>query len=161
MKNKIVTKEALRFLLERFRQMGKTIVFTNGCFDILHAGHVRYLQDAKKLGDILVLGLNSDSSVRILKGPLRPIIPENERADVLSALEMINYIIFFSEETPLNLIEYLRPHILVKGGDWSEEQIAGAKEVCRWGGRVVIVPQTPGISTTDVIHKILKIYGKS
>ncbi len=142
--HKIVSKEKLKARLQKLRQEGKTIVFTNGCFDILHVGHVRYLREAKKLGDVLILALNSDTSVRAIKGEKRPLVPEDERADIMAALE---------------LIEYLEPHILVKGGDWREEAIAGADFVKGTGGRVVTIPLTEGRSTTNIVEKIRQVYG--
>jgi rfaE bifunctional protein nucleotidyltransferase chain/domain len=157
--DKILSKEQLKAKLDALRQEGKRIVFTNGCFDILHVGHVRYLREAKKLGDILVLGLNSDSSVRSLKGEKRPLVPQDERADVLAALESIDYITIFDALTPLELIKYLKPHLLVKGGDWSEDAIVGADVMGEWGGRVVIAPLIKGRSTTNVVEKILQVYG--
>jgi rfaE bifunctional protein nucleotidyltransferase chain/domain len=150
----IVSKEILKEKLERLKSEGKKIVFTNGCFDIIHAGHVRYLREAKKLGDILVLALNSDSSVRLIKGDERPIVPEEGRAIVVGSLESVDYVALFDEETPLRLIEYLRPHILVKGGDWDEENVVGRDAVRKWGGEVVIIPEVKGASTTNIIEKI-------
>jgi len=155
---KILSRKELRTALDGLRSNGKKIVFTNGCFDILHVGHVQYLQEAKKLGDILVLGLNSDSSVRTLKGEKRPLVPEDERAIVLAALESVDFVTIFDESTPLELIEYLQPDFLVKGGDWAVEEIAGAEAIKKWGGRVVIAPLTEGRSTTNVVEKILQLY---
>jgi len=157
--NKVLTKEALRKELDRLREEGKSIAFTNGCFDILHVGHVRYLTEAKKTADILVLALNSDSSVRTIKGEKRPLIPQGERAEVLAGLSSINYVTIFDEATPLELIKYLKPDILIKGGDWSEENIVGRDEVRSWGGRVVVVPEVEGASTTNIVDKVLKVYG--
>jgi len=155
---KILSRKELRTALDGLRSNGKKIVFTNGCFDILHVGHVQYLQEAKKLGDILVLGLNSDSSVRTLKGEKRPLVPEDERAIVLAALESVDFVTIFDESTPLELIEYLQPDFLVKGGDRAVEEIAGAEAIKKWGGRVVIAPLTEGRSTTNVVEKILQLY---
>jgi rfaE bifunctional protein nucleotidyltransferase chain/domain len=155
---KILLWEPLKAALDKCRRKGKKIVFTNGCFDILHVGHVRYLRAAKKLGDILVLGLNSDSSVRTLKGEKRPLVPQDERADVLAALEAVDYVTIFTELTPLELIEYLKPDILVKGGDWSEETIVGSDAVKTWGGRVAVAPLIEGRSTTNIVEKILQVY---
>ncbi|HEY5497390.1 MAG TPA: D-glycero-beta-D-manno-heptose 1-phosphate adenylyltransferase, partial [Syntrophales bacterium] len=129
------------------------------CFDILHVGHVRYLREAKKLGDILVLALNSDASVRAIKGEKRPLVPEEERADIMAALESIDYVILFDDPTPQQLIEYLQPDILVKGGDWAEAAIAGADFVKASGGRVITIPLTEGRSTTNIVEKIRKVYG--
>lgn len=157
--SKIFSRETLKEQLSRLRQAGKTIVFTNGCFDILHVGHVRYLGEAKKLGDILVLALNSDTSVRAIKGEKRPLVPEDERADIMAALESIDYVILFDDPTPQRLIEYLQPDILVKGGDWAEAAIAGADFVKASGGRVITIPLTEGRSTTNIVEKIRQVYG--
>ena len=155
---KILSREHLKTKLDECRRQGKRIVFTNGCFDILHVGHVRYLREAKKLGDVLVLGLNSDSSVRALKGEKRPLVPEEERADVLAALEAVDYVTIFNELTPLELIAHLKPDFLVKGGDWSENAIVGADIIKKWGGRVVVAPLIEDKSTTNIVEKILQVY---
>jgi D-beta-D-heptose 7-phosphate kinase/D-beta-D-heptose 1-phosphate adenosyltransferase len=157
--DKIYSREKLKKIIDRLRKERKKIVFTNGCFDILHVGHTRYLEEAKKQGDVLVLGLNSDDSVRSLKGQKRPVIPENERADVVAALESVDFVTIFPELTPLELIEYLKPDVLVKGGDWKEEQVVGRKSVEKWGGRVIIIPEIKGSSTTNIVEKIMKVYG--
>lgn len=157
--HKIVSREHLKEQLQKLRQEGKAIVFTNGCFDILHVGHVRYLREAKKLGDVLVLALNSDASVRTIKGEKRPLVPEEERADIMASLACIDYVVIFSEPTPQELIEYLQPDILVKGGDWTEDAIAGADFVKAAGGRVVTIPLTVGKSTTNIVEKIRQVYG--
>jgi D-beta-D-heptose 7-phosphate kinase/D-beta-D-heptose 1-phosphate adenosyltransferase len=159
--NKIYPKEKLKEEIEKLRKKGKRIVFTNGCFDILHVGHTRYLKEAKKLGDVLILALNSDVSIKSIKGAKRPLIPENERADVVASLEAVDYVTIFNELTPLELIEYIKPDILVKGGDWTEEQVVGRESVRKWGGKVMIVPEMKGASTTNIVGKILKVYGKS
>ncbi|MBM4270618.1 MAG: D-glycero-beta-D-manno-heptose 1-phosphate adenylyltransferase [Deltaproteobacteria bacterium] len=156
--SKIHSREILKEKIDRLRKEGKKIVFTNGCFDILHVGHTRYLREAKKLGDILILALNSDSSVRGLKGDRRPLIPEEERADIVASLEAVDYVTIFDEPTPLTLIEYLKPDILVKGGDWKEEAVVGRDAITRWGGSVVIIPEIKGASTTNIIEKIRDIY---
>lgn len=142
--------------LEKFlkENQGKRIVFTNGCFDILHRGHVTYLAEAKKLGDLLVIGLNSDESVKRLKGPERPINNENDRLYVLSQLKSVDFVEIFSEDTPLNLILKVAPKVLVKGGDWKIDQIVGAKEVIQAGGDVFSLKFVDGYSTTSIIHKI-------
>jgi D-beta-D-heptose 7-phosphate kinase/D-beta-D-heptose 1-phosphate adenosyltransferase len=158
---KIYSREKLKKIIDRLRKEGKKIVFTNGCFDILHVGHTRYLEEARKQGDVLVIGLNSDDSVRSLKGQKRPVIPENERADVVAALESVDFVTIFPELTPLELIEYLKPDVLVKGGDWKEEQVVGRKSIEKWGGRVIIIPEIKGSSTTNVIEKIIEVYGKN
>lgn len=133
---------------------GRRIVFTNGCFDLLHPGHVRYLTAARALGDILVVGLNSDQSVRRLKGAGRPILGVDERAEVLLALSAVDHVVVFDEDTPRELIAALRPDILVKGADWALEDIVGREEVEATGGRVVRVDVVPGVSTTELIRRI-------
>jgi rfaE bifunctional protein nucleotidyltransferase chain/domain len=157
--NKILERKDLRNKLEELRHQGKKIAFTNGCFDILHVGHVRYLHEAKKNADVLVLALNSDSSVRSIKGEKRPLVPENERAELLAALEFVDFVTIFPELTPLELINYLKPDVLIKGGDWPEEKVIGRDEVKKWGGRVAIIPEVKGKSTTDIVEKIKKLYG--
>ena len=137
-----------------FKQASQ-IVFTNGCFDILHAGHVQYLQQARSQGDFLVVGLNSDASVKRLKGPQRPIQNENDRALILAALACVNAVLIFSEDTPLNLITSLQPNILVKGGDWKVDQIVGGPEVVAMGGEVRSLMFKEGSSTTSIVDKIL------
>lgn len=158
--NKILSQEALKEKINLLRDKGKKIVFTNGCFDILHVGHTRYLREAKKYGDVLVLALNSDRSVRSLKGETRPLIPEEERADVVASLEVVDYVTIFDELTPLALIEDLKPDVLVKGGDWKEESVVGRDSVKKWGGKVMIIPETKGASTTNIIEKICQTYCK-
>jgi len=155
---KIYPRNELKAEIDRLKREGKRVIFTNGCFDILHAGHTRYLREAKKLGDVLVLALNSDSSVRSIKGPMRPIVPEAERAEVVAALDSVDYVTVFDELTPLELIEFLRPDVIVKGGDWAEKDIVGAEAVRKWGGRVAIMPEIEGASTTNIIDKVLQAY---
>ncbi|HPV49233.1 MAG TPA: D-glycero-beta-D-manno-heptose 1-phosphate adenylyltransferase [Smithellaceae bacterium] len=155
---KILTRPVLREKIDELRREGKRIAFTNGCFDILHVGHVRYLKEARKTADVLVLALNSDSSVRALKGETRPLVTESERAEVLAALECVDFITIFPELTPLELICYLKPDVLVKGGDWSEDQVVGRKEVKEWGGYVEIIPEVAGKSTTGIVEKIIAAY---
>lgn len=150
----VVTLDQLGKELKLSRQSQK-VVFTNGCFDILHVGHVRYLQAARKLGDCLVVGLNSDTSVRELKGPTRPIQNEQDRSEILAALECVGFVVLFSESTPLKLIEFVRPDVLVKGGDWSVDQIVGSSFVQSYGGLVQSLPFVAGRSSTDIIEKIL------
>ncbi len=136
------------------RNKNKKIVFTNGCFDILHKGHVTYLAEARKLGDVLLIGVNSDASVKRLKGPERPINNEQDRAYVLSQLKSVDFTEIFTEDTPLNLILKVKPHVLVKGGDWKIDQIVGAKEVIAHGGEVFSLNFVDGYSTTSIIKKI-------
>lgn len=145
-------------LIHNLKKNGKRIVFTNGCFDILHVGHVRYLEQAKSLGDVLVVGINGDRSVRGLKGPRRPILPVEERGEILSGLGCTDYITVFDEPTPFELISLLRPDVLVKGGDWTPEQVVGREVVEGSGGRVVILPFVEGSSTTNIIDVILEKY---
>jgi D-beta-D-heptose 7-phosphate kinase/D-beta-D-heptose 1-phosphate adenosyltransferase len=156
--NKILERNALQNKLEELRKKGKKIAFTNGCFDILHVGHVRYLREAKKTADVLVLALNSDSSVRSIKGEKRPLMDEEERAEILASLEFIDFITIFPELTPLELINCLKPDILIKGGDWPEEKVVGREEVKKWGGRVAIIPEIEGKSTTNIVEKIKSLY---
>jgi len=156
---KIVDSDVLAERLDDLRRFGKRIVFTNGCFDILHAGHVRYLSEAGSHGDMLIVGLNSDKSVKMIKGERRPIIPELERAEVLAGLWCVDYVTLFHEPDPLRLIEKLKPDVLVKGADWAEDKIIGADVVTGRGGKVVRVHVVPGISTSQIIEKILTIYG--
>lgn len=136
------------------KRNGRRIVFTNGCFDLLHPGHVQSLEQARALGDVLIVGLNSDKSVRELKGPGRPVLPELERAEVLAALECVDAVVIFDELTPRNVIAALLPDVLVKGGDWPGDQIVGREEVEAAGGRVVSVPVVPGYSTSAILNKI-------
>ncbi len=147
--------ELLPLITEHKRQ-GHTVVFTNGCFDLLHVGHIRYLARAKSEGDILVVGLNSDRSVRSLKGPDRPIQREEDRAEILAALRAVDYVVIFDEPTPIDLITAIKPAVLVKGEDWQEDDIVGAKEVKSWGGRVVRAAFTSGASTTNLIDRMKK-----
>src|SRR5713226_3920028 len=154
---KIVTIEALIKERERLRSEGKRLVFTNGCFNLLHPGHVRYLSAARSLGDALVVALNSDRSVRVLKGEGRPILDEQERAEVIAALEAVDYVIVFDEETPRELIADLLPDVLVKGGDWPLDRIIGREEVEAAGGRVISLPYIEGSSTSDIIERVAKI----
>lgn len=155
---KIKTIGPMKAIVARLKSRGKKVVFTNGCFDILHVGHVRYLRKAKNQGDILVIGLNTDRSVREIKGEKRPVVPEKERAEVLAALEFVDYVVLFDEPDPLRLIEALEPNVLVKGADWPKSRIIGREIVEKIGGRVVRVPLVGGASSTGVIEKIIKAY---
>jgi D-glycero-beta-D-manno-heptose 1-phosphate adenylyltransferase len=157
---KIYDSDSLKDRLSELRRLGKRVVFTNGCFDILHTGHVRYLSQARSYGDVLVIGLNSDKSVKMIKGEKRPIIPEMQRAEVLEGLWCVDYVTLFHESNPLKLIEKLMPDVLVKGEDWPEDKIIGAEVVCGKGGEVIRARMVPDISTSDIIQKILKAYGR-
>ncbi len=150
---KIGDREATRRATRRFSRQGEKVVFTNGCFDLLHPGHVRYLARARALGDRLVVGLNSDSSVRRLKGKGRPVQSENARAEVLAALACVDRVVIFTEDTPLKLIVALQPQILAKGADWAADAIVGGAEVRSWGGRVARVELVPGESTTRLVKR--------
>jgi D-beta-D-heptose 7-phosphate kinase/D-beta-D-heptose 1-phosphate adenosyltransferase len=138
----------------RLREQGKKVVFTNGCFDLLHAGHVRLFQAAKKLGDVLIVAVNEDASVRRLKGPSRPIFPLRERWEILGALEAVDFLTSFAEDTPQKIIAAVLPDVLVKGGDWALDQVVGRAEVEAAGGRVAIIPYVRGHSTSSIIKKI-------
>ena len=154
MKNKLKTWEEIAAIIKDIKSQNKKIVFTNGCFDILHSGHVQYLAEAKELGDILILGLNSDSSVKRLKGKDRPINNERERSVILSALYSISYIVIFEDDTPYKLIKHIKPDILVKGGDWEPKDIVGSDVVSSYNGEVKSLSFIEGKSTTDIINKL-------
>jgi len=151
----ILDRNRLRQAVREDRRAGRTIVFTNGCFDLLHPGHVRSLRDARRLGDRLVVGLNSDASARRLdKGPGRPILEEGERAELLAALEMVDYVSIFDEDTPLELIRLVEPDVLVKGADWAPDEIVGRDLVLARGGRIERLPYHSGLSTTELLRRI-------
>jgi rfaE bifunctional protein nucleotidyltransferase chain/domain len=133
---------------------GEIVVFTNGCFDLVHRGHIHLLRNAKALGDLLIVAINSDQSVKSIKGPNRPILSENDRLQLIASMEMVNYVLLFDEPNPCNIISILRPNILVKGGDWPADQVVGADIVQASGGEVVVVPYLKGFSTTEIIAKI-------
>jgi rfaE bifunctional protein nucleotidyltransferase chain/domain len=154
---KILDRQELIRERKLLRGEGRSLVFTNGCFDLLHPGHVRYLAEARALGDALVVALNSDRSVRVLKGEGRPILKEKERAEVIAALEAVDYVIVFDEETPRELVAELLPDVLVKGGDWLMDQIVGREEVEAAGGRVISLPYLEGSSSTDIIERIKRL----
>ncbi len=159
----IISRESLKSYGQKWREKGQRVVFTNGCFDLLHLGHIRYLAQARALGDLLVLGLNSDQSVRKLKGPLRPFAPEGERAEVMDALRPVDFVIIFDDLTASPLISELKPDIYVKGGDYSAGEEAGkplpeAPAVKAYGGEIVLIPFLPGHSTTNLIQNILRAY---
>jgi D-beta-D-heptose 7-phosphate kinase/D-beta-D-heptose 1-phosphate adenosyltransferase len=155
--NKILDLPELIRELATLRSEGRAIVFTNGCFDLLHPGHIRYLTEARALGDALVVAINSDRSVGVLKGEGRPILDEQERAEIIAALAAVDYVIIFDEETPRELIANLLPDVLVKGGDWPLDQIVGREEVEAGGGRVLSLPYVEGSSTTDIIERIKRL----
>lgn len=156
----LVDAETASEKVAAWKKKGYRIVFTNGCFDLLHPGHVHYLQQAKSLGDILVVGLNDDASVRRLKGPSRPVNPLEHRACMLAALKPVDMVVAFGEDTPLNLIRMLQPDVLVKGGDYSMDEIVGAREVRNSGGEVVIIPFLKGHSSSSLIERIGKSSGR-
>ena len=158
MQSKILKLKDLIFTLKKLRESGKRIVFTNGCFDILHVGHVRYLLDARKKGDILVLGLNSDASVKSIKSDSRPVVSQDQRAEVLAGLACVDYITVFDEPDPLALIRAIKPDVLVKGADWEEKKIIGSDLVKSYGGEVVRITMVPDISTSVIIQRILELY---
>jgi len=156
--SKIKNLDVLTAIINAEKARGKSVVFTNGCFDLLHAGHVKYLQKARNLGDLLIMGLNSDASVRRLKGEKRPLIGEDERAHILAALDCIDYVVLFDQDTPLELITALKPHILAKGGDYTADGVVGKDVVEAYGGRVELVTFVDGKSTTNIIDRILERY---
>jgi len=151
---KILSRDALIIRRHQWKDNRRRVVFTNGCFDLLHPGHIRLLEQARALGDVLVVGLNSDGSMQRLKGPGRPLVPERERAEVMAALEAVEAVTVFDEPTPRELVAALVPDILVKGGDWGENEIVGRAEVEAAGGRVVRIPLLEGYSTSQLIAKI-------
>lgn len=150
----VVSQEELILHVAEHKRNGKRVVFTNGCFDLLHPGHIRGFEQARMLGDVLVVAINSDSSVKFLKGEERPIIPQEERAEILAALEAVDYVVVFDEITPREIIKRVLPNVLIKGGDWGENEIVGREEVEAAGGRVVSIPLEPGYSTSGIIEKI-------
>ncbi|HET9215848.1 MAG TPA: D-glycero-beta-D-manno-heptose 1-phosphate adenylyltransferase [Terriglobia bacterium] len=151
----IHSRDSISQEARRLQSSGKKIVFTNGCFDVLHPGHLDLLKGARALGDALVVAINSDASVRRLKGPNRPVFPENERGEILSALNMVDYVCTFDEDTPLETILAIRPDVLVKGADWVDN-IVGSSEVEGWGGKVIALPLVEGLSTTGIIERVLQ-----
>lgn len=159
--NKIYTRTKLSLHLKNLRKQGSVVVTTNGCFDVLHLGHLRYLQAARKLGDLLVVAVNSDDSVRQLKGENRPLVPEDERAEMLAGLACVDYVVVFPELTPIELLSELKPNIHVKGGDYKLEQLVEKEIVEENGGKVVVGINVPGKSTTNLIEVICEQYGTS
>jgi D-beta-D-heptose 7-phosphate kinase/D-beta-D-heptose 1-phosphate adenosyltransferase len=156
--DKIVTLDDLVARMGKVRKSGQKIVFTNGCFDILHVGHVRYLAEARAQGDLLIVGLNSDASVRLIKGDKRPIVPQGNRAEILASLACVDYVVYFDEPDPLALIQIIKPDVLVKGEDWAPDAIIGADDVKSRGGKVVRISCVEETSSTDVIQTILQRY---
>ena len=154
MTGKLKSLKELQIIVSGARQAGQTVVFTNGCFDLLHRGHVHLLREAKAAGDILIVGINSDRSVQSIKGPARPILPETDRIELIAAMEMVDYVVQFDEADPYNVISALKPQVLAKGGDWSADKMIGADVVEREGGQVIVIPYLEGFSTTKIIERI-------
>jgi rfaE bifunctional protein nucleotidyltransferase chain/domain len=157
--DKILALERAYQVVEGLKRRGRTVVFTNGCFDLLHPGHTRLFAEARKLGDVLIVAINSDRSVRVLKGPGRPLQPEAERAEILAALAAVDYVTIFDDLTPQLVIARMLPDVLVKGGDWGQDQVVGRTEVEAAGGRVVSIPVVVGYSTTALIQAACKAVG--
>lgn len=155
--SKVRTVEELVKIKKKLKESKKKMVMTNGCFDILHGGHIHLFCEAKKFGDVFLVALNDDHSVKKIKGPTRPIFSLKERAEILEAVEYIDFIVSFREATPKKLISLILPDVLVKGGDWGKEEIVGRKEVESAGGKVVLIPYLPGYSTTEIINKVLRL----
>ena len=146
--------EELGAIAAQARAAGKSVVFTNGCFDLLHRGHVHLLREAKAAGDLLIVGLNSDRSVKTIKGSGRPLLPQSDRVELIAAMEMVDYVVLFDEPDPYKLIAAIKPNVLAKGGDWSAEKIIGADLVEQEGGRIAVIPYLKGFSTTEIIERI-------
>jgi len=158
MKQKIININELKNIVEELKGQNKKIVTTNGVFDFLHIGHIRYLQEAKKLGDTLIVAVNSDSSTKQIKGPKRPLNNENDRAEALAAVECIDYVTIFNEENPIKFLEEIKPNIHVKGGDYDMSQIIEKEVIEKNNGKVILIPKVKGYSTTDFIKRIIKLY---
>lgn len=154
MSGKLKNVRELTEISARAKAQGRTVVFTNGCFDLLHRGHVHTLREAKAQGDVLIVGLNSDRSVKSIKGPRRPILPETDRIELIAAMEMVDYVVVFDEPDPYQLISAIKPDVLAKGGDWQADKIIGADLVAKNGGRVAVIPYLKGFSTTEIIERI-------
>lgn len=153
-RSKLKTLSEVAEIAAQARQKGQSVVFTNGCFDLLHRGHVHILREARASGDLLIVGINSDTSVRSIKGPLRPVLPQTDRIELIAAMEMVDYVVLFDEPDPYRVIAAIKPNVLAKGGDWSTEKIVGADIVEQNGGRVAVIPYLPGFSTTKIIERI-------
>jgi rfaE bifunctional protein nucleotidyltransferase chain/domain len=151
---KLKSLEEIKAIVVAARNDGKRVAFTNGCFDVLHRGHVHVLREARACADLLIVGINGDQSVKQIKGPARPVLPESDRCEVLGAMEMVDFLVLFNEPDPGNLIADIRPDVLVKGGDWNSDKIIGADVVEAAGGKVVVVPYIKGFSTTEIIERI-------
>jgi rfaE bifunctional protein nucleotidyltransferase chain/domain len=160
MSGKLKSLDELTAIAAQARKDGQTVVFTNGCFDLVHRGHVHILRQAKAAGDLLIVALNSDRSVKQIKGPKRPIMPETDRIELIEAMEMVNYVILFDEPNPTRLIDAIKPDVLVKGADWSADKVVGAELVEKGGGRVVRVPYLESFSTSEIIERIVKQDGE-
>ena len=156
-----VTLTRLLSIRSQLKERGRSVVFTNGCFDLIHKGHLDYLKKSKSFGDVLIVAVNSDSSVRKVKGKGRPILPQKDRAEIIAALEPVDYVFIFNEETPLRVINVLKPDILVKGADYRLSEIVGAREMKSWGGQVKRVKLTEGRGTREIIQTILRDFSRS
>ena len=154
MSGKVKSLDELKHIAEQARRNGKTVVLTNGCFDLLHRGHVHVLREAKALGDILIVAINSDHSVKAIKGPHRPVLSEVDRTELIAAMEMVDYVMLFDEPDPCHVIAAVKPNVLAKGGDWGPDGVVGADIVKRDGGKVAVIPYLKGFSTTEIIEKI-------
>lgn len=154
MSGKLKSSSEVAAIAAEARKNGKSVVFTNGCFDLLHRGHVHILREARACGDLLIVGINSDRSVKSIKGPSRPILPQTDRVELIAAMEMVDYVVLFDESDPYQVIAAIKPTVLAKGGDWSAEKIVGADIVAQNGGRVAVIPYLPGSSTTEIIERI-------
>jgi D-beta-D-heptose 7-phosphate kinase/D-beta-D-heptose 1-phosphate adenosyltransferase len=154
--DKIKTVDEIAVIAAEAKRNGRSVVFTNGCFDLLHRGHVHILRQAKAAGDILIVGMNSDRSVKSIKGSARPILPETDRVELIAAMEMVDYVVLFDEPDPYQLIAAIKPNVLAKGADWSADKIVGSDIVERNGGRVAVIPYLKGFSTTEIIERIRK-----
>lgn len=154
MSPKLKSLDALARIVSRARRDGKRIVFTNGCFDLLHRGHVHLLRQSKALGDVLIVAINTDRSAKAIKGLARPVLSEQDRVELIAAMEMVDYVTLFDEPDPTRLIEVLRPNVLAKGGDWSVDKIVGSDIVQKAGGKVAVIPYLKGFSTTEIIQRI-------
>ncbi len=159
MSGKLKSFEEIGAIAALARSNNQKIVFTNGCFDLLHRGHVHLLRTAKGYGDLLIVGINSDSSVKAIKGPSRPVLPQKDRTELIAAMEMVDYVVLFDEPDPYRLISSIRPNVLVKGGDWGKEKIIGGDFVEEDGGRVVVIPYIKGFSSTEIIERIQNNHG--